>query len=199
MHDAPSQKTPIAFGQKDLKPLSNNHGLTLTELLIVLGIFAIVASTGVPNILNWFPTYRVKAAARDARAHFQKCKVAAIATNVNCTIVFNQPVNGTTYDYVTFTDTDEDFIYDAGETTIATILWTSYPGVGFDTTQGGGDGLTFTDNTDATPKPHITFRPNSIPTKATGGFASGTLSLVNSDNNETLSVFIAQNGNIRIN
>ena len=70
-----------------------------------------------------------------------------------------------------------------------------YEGVTFDTSQGGGDGLSFTNNDDGLPS--IAFRSNGLTMDNAGGFGPGTVFLRNTKN-KTASIEVSSVGNIRI-
>jgi type IV fimbrial biogenesis protein FimT len=170
-------------------------GFTLMELMVTMVVLAIVVTITIPVFARWLPDYRLRAAARDLFSNFQLAKMTAVRNNSNCAITFNQAVGGTVYDYVVFVDSDNDVEYDAGEEVVTRVLWTDYKDVVFDTTQGGGDGLTFFNNDDGLPS--IAFRSNGLPRNNAGGFGAGTAFLVNTKN-MTRSVVISSGGNIRI-
>ena len=158
--------------------MHKNSGFSLLELIIVISLIAIVTAITIPNVLGWLPDYRMKSAASDLMSNFQKTKITAIKRNTDCTATFN--ANG----YDVYIDADGDWTYDAGETLIFQVSLTEYKGVTIDTSQGGGDGISFTNNATA-------FRPNGIPTNA------GTIFFVNTNNNTT-SVVVSTAGNVRI-
>jgi type IV fimbrial biogenesis protein FimT len=164
-------------------------GFTLIELLVTMVVLAIVTAITIPVFARWLPDYRLRAAARDLYSNFQLAKMTAVRNNSNCAITFNQAIGGTVYDYVVFVDSDNDLEYDAGEEVITQLLWTDYQDVSFDTAQGGGDGLTFTNNDDGLPS--VAFRSNGIPT------GSGTAFLVNTKN-MTRSITLSPGGNVTI-
>jgi prepilin-type N-terminal cleavage/methylation domain-containing protein len=170
-------------------------GFTLIELLVTMLVLVIVSAITIPVFAKWLPDYRLRAAARDLYSNSQLAKMEAVRNNSNCAITFNQTIDGTVYDYAVFVDSDNDVECDAGEEVIAKVLWTDYKDVGFDTAQGGGDGLTFTDNDDGLPS--IAFRSNGIPRDNAGGLGSGTAFLVNTEG-KTRSVVISPGGNITI-
>lgn len=175
---------------------SYENGFSLVELIIVIAIIGIAAAIAIPGFINWLPNYRLKAAVQDIYSNIQLAKLTAVQRNRNCVIVFNQTVAGTGFDYVVFVDTDGNVEFNAGEPVVAQQLLTAYPGVTFDATQGGGDGLTFVDNDDGNAA--ISFRPNAIPTDNNGGVANGSVFLQNT-NGRTNSVVVNVAGSVSVN
>ena len=163
-------------------------GFTMIELMVAVGIFAIMAAIAIPGFSVWLPNYRLKHAARDMFSNFQLAKLTAIRRGSNCTITFNQAIGGTVYDYVVYVDSDNDLEYDAGEVVITKVLWTNYKGV-------TDNGLTFANNDDGLPS--IAFRSNGLPRNNAGGFGIGTVSLIN-EKNKITKVVVSSVGNIRI-
>ncbi len=197
---------------KDQKQHFKN-GFTLVELMVAIGVIAIVLILSVPAVSNWMPNYRLKKAATDLHSNFQKAKMTAIKRKCMCTINFNQPVGGTTFDYIVFVDLNNNSEYDGNlsgngidedndgaddadeiETILSRVEWANYPGVGPDVSQAGagydhlvnGDGL-----------PSISFQPNGLPSDEDGGAASGIVYLIN-DNNRTHSILVSTSGSIRV-
>lgn len=175
--------------------MRKDSGFSLMELMTAIAILAILAAIAIPNYIGWLPNYRLRGAARDVFSNFQKAKSTAIKRNSNCAITFNQPVGGTTFDYVVFVDADKDLEYDAGEEVITQVLWANYQSVSFDTAQGGGDGLIFMANDVGLPS--IAFRSNGLTTDNAGGPGSGTVFLQNT-NNRTTSIVVSPAGSIKI-
>lgn len=68
--------------------LKRQTGFTLIELMVVIGIIAIMAGFAVPAIMNWLPNYRLKAAARDLYSNMQKAKLEAVKRNKDVIIIF---------------------------------------------------------------------------------------------------------------
>ena len=156
-------------------------------MLTALGIIAIVASIAVPSIISWRNNSQLRRATQDLYSNFQNAKVQAVRNNTICAIVFN----GGAGSYTIFMDNDQDFTLDPGED-IRTVSWSEYPGVSLDTSQGGGDGLTFSNPNNA-----IAFAPNGFCLNNSGALASGTVFLKN--NNKQTQIDITATGNVSIN
>ena len=171
-------------------------GFTLIEALMTIVVLAILAAVAVPGFSVWLPNYRLKAAARDMVSNFQLAKLTAVKRNTNCAITFNQAIGARTYDYVVYVDSDKDLEYDAGEEVVTRKCWTDYGSTSYDFSQGGGDGLSFTQNDDGFPS--IAFQSKGFPINNIGGLGMGTVFLKNT-NNRTTSVVVSSAGNIRIN
>jgi len=88
--------------------------------------------------------------------------------------------------------------YDAGEQVVNQVVFSDhYAGVSFDTAQGGGDGLTFTDNDNLLPS--FAFRLNGLTRSNTpGGSGAGAVFLINTQN-KTVSIDVSAAGNVTIN
>ncbi|UCF72744.1 MAG: GspH/FimT family pseudopilin [Deltaproteobacteria bacterium] len=177
--------------------MMRKDGFTIIELLVTLIILGILASIAIPGFSRLIPNYRLRSALRDVCSNFQLAKMTAVRRNRNCTVTFNQAIGGTTYNYAVYVDSDKDLEYDAGEEIVIQVLFSErYEGVTFDTSQGGGDGLTFGDNDDGLPS--IAFSSNGFTKNNTGGFGTGTAFLKNTKN-RTGSVVVSPLGNININ
>jgi len=185
-----SMRQNISTGKRE-------SGFTLVEILVTFAIIAILSAIAVPGFSRWLPNYRLKSAARDVVSNFQLAKLTAIKKGINCTITFNQIIGGTAYDYVVYEDANNNLEYDAGEQVVNQIVLSEhYAGVIFDTTQGGGDGLDFTDNDNSLPS--TAFRLNGLTRDNTGGSGAGTVFLTNTQN-KTASIGVSAAGNVTIN
>ena len=175
-------------------------GFTTIELLITTIILAIVALIAIPGFSRWLPNYRLRAATRDLFSNFQHARLTAIKRHRTCVISFNQPVSGTTYDYVAYVDTGNNLEFDsAADEVLSKVLFSDqYRDVIFDTNKGvGNDGIDFPGNDDSPPRPTIGFLSNGFTTENDGSAASGSVYLINSSG-RTREVKVSAAGNISI-
>jgi type IV fimbrial biogenesis protein FimT len=66
-----------------------HSGFSLLELMVVIGIFCIVAGIAFPGFMNWLPNYRLKGAARDVYSNLQLAKMGAIRANADRSVTFS--------------------------------------------------------------------------------------------------------------
>jgi len=66
--------------------ITGGAGFTLVELMVTIGLFAILAGIAIPGFSKWLPGYHLKSAARDFFSNLQLAKLEAIKQNINCTI-----------------------------------------------------------------------------------------------------------------
>ena len=158
-------------------------GFTLVEVLIVIGMIALISLIAIPNVIGMLPDYRLRAAAQDLFSNFQKTKLEAVKRNINTAVCFS------TGGYTVFVDADGDFVQDGGEDIIVATNWSEYKDVSVTLAD-----VTF-DNSSG--QPCIAFRPNGIPADNGGGIANGTAPLDNT-NGKSTAVIVSQVGNIRI-
>jgi len=68
-------------------------GFTMAEMLVLMAIFAVLASIAIPGFRVWLPNYRLKCAARDLYSNLQWVKLSAIRNNRPWAIVFDAGVS----------------------------------------------------------------------------------------------------------
>ena len=155
--------------------MSKNSGFSLIELLMVMAMIAIIVSIAVPNLIGWRQKAQLGKAARGIYGGLQKAKMEATRSNRFCVFNFSPiTVDGVTYWFHIFVDESDprNFVYDAGvDTFIAGYRQNDYPGVFADADYGGGDGLTFPEDTGS---PVIAFAPDGLPKKLDGTLGSGS-------------------------
>ena len=175
---------------------NSEKGVTMIELAVVLAIIGIMALFMTPGIGEWLQNYRIKQAARDMASDFQFAKMKAV--NLSglryCTVTFDITVNGVQYDYLIYSDNNQNLEYDAGETIFkSVILRDHYRTIVFDTAQGS---VTFPNNTNS--QPSVGFDSRGLPRNIQGNFQSGTVYLINTQNNKARQVDVTAAGAISI-
>jgi Tfp pilus assembly protein FimT len=178
--------------------MRKNSGFSLIELVMIIGMIAIIAGFGVPSLLNYRQKAQLGKASRDLYAGLQRTKMEATRNNRFCVFNFSPAtVNGTTYQFHIFVDESEprNFVYDEGVDTFVTgFRSTNYPGVQVDNDFGGGSGITFPTDTGT---PAIAFAPDGLPKKLNGTLSSGSIYFNDGgENGRQISVSLA--GNIQI-
>ena len=102
-------------------------GFTMVELMIAIVVIAILSAIAVPNIINWLPNYRAKAAARDIISNFQKAKMEAVKENSDVIIQFTpgaySPAGqvGSYRIFVDDADPGNKGVFDVGEPILAQV------------------------------------------------------------------------------
>lgn len=69
--------------------MRKNFGFTALELMVVIGIIAIVMSIAVPSIIGWLPDYRLRSGTEDIQSTLQLARLRAINGNTTATVSFN--------------------------------------------------------------------------------------------------------------
>jgi len=64
-------------------------GFTGTELLVAIGIIAILTAIAIPGFSNWLPNYYLKAATRDLYSNLQLARLIAAKQNAACAVIFD--------------------------------------------------------------------------------------------------------------
>jgi prepilin-type N-terminal cleavage/methylation domain-containing protein len=175
---------------KEMYSMRNNKGFTLMELMTVIGILGILGAIAIPGYLGWRDNAQLRRAAQDMYSIFQKAKIEAARRNATVAITFAANFGTVFVDLPTPTP---NLVLDAGEIVISSIDLSNYPGVNFDTSEGGGDGITF-----ANPDKAIAFAPNGFTLDNTGSLTSGTVFLTNRKGRKA-SIRISPAGNVGIN
>ena len=172
------------------RTIKANSGFTMVELIVVVVILTMVVGIGVPTYhLTIKPTAHLNGAARQLHSDIQLARLRAVSRNIRCGVgisagpsymlfVDNNPPNSR-YEYSDDGDDTND------EEVIKTFnLGNEYLGVQFDTSKGGGDGISFVNNSFA-----MTAR--GVPTRG------GTLYLKN-EKGEGRKIVVNNMGGVRL-
>ncbi len=161
------------------------RGFTMVELIIAIAIVSVASAVAVPNIMVWRQNLELRGATRDVYSNFHRARVEAIKRRTYCSVTFRSD------SYVIYEDSNKDLVKDDSEDIIASISLSDYGNLTLDTSEGGGDGLTFSN-----PEDGIAFSPSGI-SRSAAGFGSGSVYLKHG-NNKTARVVVSSSGNIRI-
>ena len=172
---------------------NHQHGFTLVEMMVVIGIIAVTLAIAIPTYhLTIKPTARLNGAARRIYSDIQLARMRAVSEGVRYGLAFY----GSPDYYIVFKDNNTaNSQYDNNdgglgndEKIIKTVtLADDYPNVVFDTASGDtGDGVDLFGANNST-----SMQPSGLPTK------QGTIYLIN-EKGEGREIVINQMGGVRI-
>jgi len=90
-----------------------NKGFSLIELMVTIAIMAVAIAVSIPSYRSWRDNTRVRNAATNLRADFERAKLRAIRENGNVRVNFPDATS-----YVVHVDTNGNNAIDAGEVTL---------------------------------------------------------------------------------
>lgn len=75
------------------------------ELMVVIAIIAVISAITIPNMIGWFPRYRLGGGARDILSTLQSARTRAVKDNANVVVLFDPDGNGVLEgDFIAFVD-----------------------------------------------------------------------------------------------
>lgn len=165
-------------------------GFTIIELMVIITIISILVGVAIPNILEWLPGQRLKAAARDVISNMQEAKLQAIKENSTVSMVFVEVVGSPGY---YFFDADGDLAWQAGEKRINLLEYQS--GVDF----GRGAAINNWQTTPATITDFITFNNDEARFTSRGLSNGGSVLLQNEKSDTCFAITVlSSTGSIKL-
>ena len=68
--------------------IRSKNGFTVIELMVVIGVIAIISAVAVPNVMTWLPGHRLRSAATELHDNMQLVRLAAVRNNTSLSINF---------------------------------------------------------------------------------------------------------------
>jgi len=91
--------------------MRGQKGFSLVELMVVLGILAVLAGAAMINMVAWKPKQHLLSAVSDVQGAINFARSAAIKENTQVAILFNTPTHG----FTVFVDSNGNQSQDTGE------------------------------------------------------------------------------------
>ena len=165
-------------------------GFTVTELIVVITIFIILAAVIVPSATVWLPNYYLRSGAMDIFSNMQYAKTEAVRLNRLYGVVFD-PGNDT-YDLVNL---GADNTFGTGDDQVVRTV--NLSGYGANIVFGTGDAtLDFDDPTQPIPGSAVSFTNNAVIFDSRGMCNAGSVYLQNP--NKVYAVGTLMSGVLRI-
>ena len=105
---------------------SKQSGFTLIEMMIILGVMAVLSGIAIPNFLSYLPKYRLNGAARQVMGDCMAARMQAVSQNNEFKVFFLND-----HEYQILDDDDNDGNIDDGEWTQIKDIQSEYSDVTF--------------------------------------------------------------------
>jgi prepilin-type N-terminal cleavage/methylation domain-containing protein len=69
--------------------MQNKAGFSMLELMIVIGIIAIMSAIAVPNLIGWYQHQGLRSAVVELQGNLQLAKMSAVKQNLDCSVNIN--------------------------------------------------------------------------------------------------------------
>lgn len=76
------------MAMKERNDLGRTQGFSLIEILVVVGVIAVMGAVSLPAVFNFFRTNQIRAAAQEVAGEIQATRLQAIKRNANFGVVF---------------------------------------------------------------------------------------------------------------
>jgi type IV fimbrial biogenesis protein FimT len=96
--------------------MKKNSGFTLLEVMVTIGIIAIVSAIAIPNYLSYLPKHRLNGGARDVYSAMQYARLKAVKERTPVSIIFNTGADS----FTVFDDANGNGTIDGGDTVLKT-------------------------------------------------------------------------------
>jgi type IV fimbrial biogenesis protein FimT len=162
--------------------LRKNSGFTLAELMVVLGIIAIISAFAIPGLISWIPKQKLGSASRNVMSAIEGARMRAVRDRVSVGIVFT---DATTYsvwiDNGAGAGTADDAVCHADERIIRNGVMPA--------------GITITAATFGGPN-SFRFDSQGFPISTGGNPTGGTVTVTNTRDVRLINLSLAGNGSI---
>jgi type IV fimbrial biogenesis protein FimT len=137
----------------------NNSGFTIQELMVVIGIIALLSAIAMPNLIGWLPKHRLGSGAREILSAIENTRLTAVRHNADAAITFDAGASS-------FSASVNGSVFKSGSMPAGIVIDSvtfsgstlTFNGQGIPTSGGGRVNLMYSDNTSGQPDKVIEVR-----------------------------------------